>query len=205
MSYTECAIKEFSDALASSDPVPGGGGTAALAASLGTALASMAGNLTMGKCEDFESREEIMELTEKSEALREKLLRLIDADAEAFRPLAAAYSIPRDEPGRQEKMESCLRDAAGVPAEILELSCEAAVIASKISEKCPKMVASDAGCAAALCLASMRAAALNVFANTRLMRDRAYAACLNERTAALLDKYEKIAAGSYDAVAGRLT
>ena len=39
----------FTDVLASSAPVPGGGGASALVGAIGTALASMVGNLTTGK------------------------------------------------------------------------------------------------------------------------------------------------------------
>ena len=40
---------DFTAVLASRAPVPGGGGAAALVGALGTALCSMAGNLTLGK------------------------------------------------------------------------------------------------------------------------------------------------------------
>ncbi len=46
----------------------------------------------------------------------------MDADAEAFLPLAEAYRLPKDAPDRGAVMEKCLADAA-VPMEILELSC----------------------------------------------------------------------------------
>ena len=35
---------------------------------------------------------------------------LIDADAEAFKPLSEAYGIPKDDPKRQEVMEAALLD-----------------------------------------------------------------------------------------------
>ena len=42
-------INEFIDRLGSKDAVPGGGGAAALTASLGISLCKMAANLTVGK------------------------------------------------------------------------------------------------------------------------------------------------------------
>ena len=47
--FTKKTCREFVDALASSAPAPGGGGAAALAGALGTALGNMVGSLTVGK------------------------------------------------------------------------------------------------------------------------------------------------------------
>ena len=86
---------EFIEALASKEPTPGGGGASAYAGALASALASMVGNLTVGKKKyaDVEKRvqSELLELADT----RLRLLELIDADAAAFAPLAAAYGMPR--------------------------------------------------------------------------------------------------------------
>ena len=42
-------MQEFLKSLASSEPVPGGGGASALVGAVGCALASMVANLTTGK------------------------------------------------------------------------------------------------------------------------------------------------------------
>ena len=81
---------EFVEALASKAPTPGGGGASAYAGALASALASMVGNLTVGKKKyaDVEERmrAELVELDDT----RAHLLSLIDEDARAFEPLAAA-------------------------------------------------------------------------------------------------------------------
>ena len=86
---------EFIEALASKAPTPGGGGASAYAGALASALASMVGNLTVGKKKyaDVEERMQA-ELVELADT-REHLLALIDEDARAFGPLAAAYGMPK--------------------------------------------------------------------------------------------------------------
>ena len=49
MAFADQSIRDFTDVLASKAPVPGGGGAAALVGAVGAALASMVGNLTVGK------------------------------------------------------------------------------------------------------------------------------------------------------------
>ena len=123
MNYIDMPVSEFTAALASSSPAPGGGGASALAAALGAALACMVGNLTVGKKKYAENEPRLRELIAEAQSLRERLLTLVDADAEAFLPLAEAYRLPKDAPDRGAVMEKCLADAAAVPMEILELSC----------------------------------------------------------------------------------
>ena len=49
MVLTEKSCAEFAEKLASKEPVPGGGGVAALAGALGAALGTMVANYSIGK------------------------------------------------------------------------------------------------------------------------------------------------------------
>lgn len=204
MRLVDMTVGEFVAKLASAAPTPGGGGTAALCGALGTALGAMVGFLTVGKAKYAAVEPEIKELIEKSERIRARLVELVDGDAEAFAPLAAAYALPKDMPGRNETMEKCLREAAAVPMEILELSGEAAELMRGFADMGSTLAISDAGCAAALCRSAMCAAALNVRVNTKLMRDREYADKLNSRVDALLNDKRHVAEEIYEDVYRRL-
>ena len=120
---TETSCRAFAEALASKAPVPGGGGASALAGSLGAALCSMVGNYTLGKPKYAAVEADVRAILEEAERLRTRLLNLVKEDAAAFAPLSRAYGIPKDDPGRGEIMEQCLRDAAAPPMEMLRLSC----------------------------------------------------------------------------------
>ena len=198
-------IDKFLEALASSAPTPGGGGAAALCGALGIALGNMVGNLTLGKKKYADVQEDIAELNAKAEALRAGFVALVDADAEAFAPLSRAYSIPKDDPARDEIMEPALLRAAEAPLEIMRKCAEAIDLISGYAAKGSALAISDAGCAAALCGAAMEAAALNVKINTKSMKNRAVADNINAEMNELLQKYFVLSQEIYNDVSGRLS
>lgn len=198
-------IDKFLEALASSAPTPGGGGAAALCGALGIALGNMVGNLTLGKKKYADVQEDIAELNAKAEALRAGFVALVDADAEAFAPLSRAYSIPKDDPARDEIMEPALLRAAEAPLEIMRKCAEALELISGYAAKGSALAISDAGCAAALCGAAMEAAALNVKINTKSMKNRAVADNINAEMNELLQKYFALSQEIYNDVSGRLS
>ena len=198
-------IDKFLAELASSAPTPGGGGAAALCGALGIALGNMVGNLTLGKKKYADVQEDIAELNAKAEALRAGFVALVDADAEAFAPLSRAYSIPKDDPARDEIMEPALLKAAEAPLEIMRKCAEALDLISGYAAKGSALAISDAGCAAALCGAAMEAAALNVKINTKSMKNRAVADNINAEMNELLQKYFALSQEIYNDVSGRLS
>lgn len=198
-------IDKFLEALASSAPTPGGGGAAALCGALGIALGNMVGSLTLGKKKYADVQEDIAELNAKAEALRAGFVALVDADAEAFAPLSRAYSIPKDDPARDEIMEPALLRAAEAPLEIMRKCAEALDLISGYAAKGSALAISDAGCAAALCGAAMEAAALNVKINTKSMKNRAIADNINVEMNELLQKYFALSQEIYNDVSGRLS
>ena len=198
-------IDKFLAELASSAPTPGGGGAAALCGALGIALGNMVGSLTLGKKKYADVQEDIAELNAKAEALRAGFVALVDADAEAFAPLSRAYSIPKDDPARDEIMEPALLKAAEAPLEIMRKCAEALDLISGYAAKGSALAISDAGCAAALCGAAMEAAALNVKINTKSMKNRAVADNINAEMNELLQKYFALSQEIYNDVSGRLS
>lgn len=202
--YIEKPIKTYVDELASSSPTPGGGGTGALVAALGIALGDMVGELTVGKKKYEAVEDEIKALMEEAQKLKLEFLRLVDADAEAFEPLSKAYGIPKDDPNRDEIMEKALRDAAAVPLEILRNCKKALGLIEAFAEKGSKLAISDAGCGASLCGAALESAALNVFINTKYMKDRGYADSINAEVDETLQEYRKKSRQIYEFVASNL-
>ena len=90
MDLTQLSCEDFLSQLASKAPAPGGGGAAALVGAAGVALGNMVGNLTTGKKKYAAVEEEILVLNARAEALRKRLEALVQADADAFTPLAGA-------------------------------------------------------------------------------------------------------------------
>ena len=204
----EKSCADFAAVLASKAPVPGGGGAAALVGALGTALCSMVGNLTVGRKKYAQYEADVKRMLEKGAAVQERLLDLVDKDAEAFEPLSKAYGMPREtEEEKAEKarvMEIVLKDACSVPMEIMEKCCEAIELIVEFGAKGSKLAISDAGVGAAFCKAALQGASLNVYINTKSMADREYAEELNRKADAMLEKYTKIADDTFNSVLGRL-
>ena len=200
MKFIDQTVASFTQELASPAPVPGGGGASALAAAIGISLGDMVGELTVGKKRYADVEEDIRRLMERSQALRIRFLELVDADAEVFAPLAKAYGIPKDDPNRAQVMEEALRTACSVPMDIMRACAQALDIIEEFAAKGSKLAISDAGCGAILCKAAMQAASLNVFINTKSMKNRAVAEEMNAKANGMLDKYCALADEIFEGV-----
>ena len=194
--------------LASNSPAPGGGGAAALVGAVGVALGNMVGSLTIGKKKYADVEPQIQSLNARAEALRRHLEQLVQADADAFTPLAAAYRLPKDTPEqaahKAEVLAQALDGACAVPLDIMSACCEGITLAQEYAEKGSVLAVSDAGCAALFCKAALQAAALNVSINTQLMADKAHAATLNAKADAMLAEFVPIANTVYDKLSHQL-
>lgn len=192
----------FLDALAAKAPVPGGGGASALVGALGTALCTMVGNYTLGKPKYAAVEPDVQALMDRAEAIRARLLALVDEDAAAFEPLSKAYSIPKGDPDRVERLEACLKQAAATPMEILHLSCEAIKLHRDMLEKGSVLMRSDVGTGVIFCWSALYGAALNVKVNTKSMTDRDCAQAMNAEVDALVEEHRQIAEQVYETVMG---
>jgi formiminotetrahydrofolate cyclodeaminase len=204
---SEQSCTAFIDALASREPVPGGGGASALVGALGCALGTMVGNLTAGKARYAAVQDDMIRLVEKATALQDRLVTLINADAEAFMPLARTYGLPTDTEEqralRTQLMQESLRACCDVPLRIMEACGEAIELHEQFALKSSVLAISDVGAGVLFAKAALQGASLNVFINTKLMEDRALAQDFNARARALLDTHEAQADRIYGDVAQR--
>src|SRR5690554_744127 len=113
MKLSELSCADFAKELSLKSPVPGGGGTAALTGALGTALSSMVSNYSMGKKTLVQYKEQHERIIQRGEFIRNKLIELIDKDAENFEPLSKAYGLPsntdEEKQYKNKVMEDCLK------------------------------------------------------------------------------------------------
>ena len=189
MDYTTKSCREFVTVLASNEPAPGGGGASALVAAVGTALGNMVGSLTVGKKKYADVEAEIIALKAKCDALQKELLDQVEADDKGFVPLAKAYGIPKDDPNRDAILEEATVTACAVPMHIMELCCQALDCIAVFAAKGSRLAVSDAGCGAVCCKAALQAASLNVFINTKSLKNRETASELNRQANLMLNKY----------------
>ena len=198
----------FLDELASKAPTPGGGGASAYAGALAAALSSMVGNLTVGKKTYAAVEDEVQARMTELEQLRAHLVELIDADAAAFAPLAAAYKMPKETEEQQVAKEAALQaallDACLVPLEIMRVCAAVIDQADYLAHHGSKLAVSDAGASATLAAAAVQAASLNVFINTASMSDRARARALEQEAAVLVSEAQRAGADAMSFVMDRI-
>jgi len=203
MSYSDKTCTEFIEELASKAPVPGGGGASALVGAVGVALGSMVANLTTGKQKYAEFEEDIQRILKQAKNLQDRLIQLIDEDADVFLPLSKAYSIAKDDPTKDAVMEQALKDASKVPLDIMENCVEAIKLHEELSKKGSIMALSDVGAGVIICKAAMQAASLNVYINAKSMKDKEYSMNVTNKANEMLEKNCKLADEVFESVKGR--
>lgn len=193
----EKTIEQFLEELSSKSPTPGGGGASGLVGAIGCALGLMVGNLTVGKKKYKDVEEEIVEVMKELEELKESLLVSIDDDAESFKPLAEAYRLPKgteeEKKHKEFVMESCLLDASLVPLQIMDLSYKCMKLFSVLNEKGSVMAVSDVGVGIGCLRTALTGAIMNVYINTKSMKNREMAEKMNKRAEKLLLEGQRLA------------
>jgi glutamate formiminotransferase/formiminotetrahydrofolate cyclodeaminase len=171
----ERRLPDFLAALGSGSSTPGGGAAAAVAGALAAALAEMVANFTVGRLKFAAVDASMRRAAERASDLRARLLALTEDDERAFAAVAAAYRLPKapddERAARDAAIQDALHAAMRPPLEVMRLGCEVMELAGEVASAGNPSVASDAGCAALLGEAAVRAAALNVLANVVLLAD----------------------------------
>ena len=201
-------IQEFLDVLSSKEPVPGGGGASALAGALGNALGQMVSNLTIGKKKYALVEDEIKELAERMKGIQGQFTQLADQDAKVFAPLAKCYSLPSDteeeKAYKAEVMEARLLDASLVPMEIMEKAAEMLEIMDILADKGSRMAVSDVGVGVQFIRTALLGAVMNVYINTKSMKNREKAEEMNEKAERLIKEGTEAADRIYQKVLEQL-
>ena len=195
-------MNKFLDELSSSAPVPGGGGASALIGAIGCALCSMVANLTTGKKKYVQYQERIDELLPFLENMRGALMEDIKLDADAFYPLSQAYSIPKDAPDRDKIMEEALLMASNAPMKIIEDVSKLVPVLEELEVIGSRLAISDVAVAAAACSAALKGAVMNIYINTKSMKNREVAEAMNQKARDLVADGTKRCNAVYEKIAG---
>lgn len=167
----------FLDRLAADTPTPGGGSAAAHVGAAAAALVAMVARLTVGKKKYAQVEARMRELANQADRLRADLTQAVERDASAFDALMAALKLPKstaDEAStRDAAVEAATQGAAAVPLQVAAWCVEVLELAAEAAEAGNLNAASDAGAAAALGLAALQAASLNVRINAQSAKDQA--------------------------------
>lgn len=183
--------RRFIDAVSTSDPTPGGGAASAYAGALASALASMVGELTIGKPRYADVQDAITASLYRLVDLRNELFELSDEDAEVFELVAEAYRMPSgttdEQAAKEQAMQSALLPATEVPLRIMQACVEVLSECALMAEKGSRMAVSDAGACAAIAKGALFAASMNVWVNLKDLKNTDLADDFRNRAAAMLE------------------
>ena len=181
---TSKTVTEFLDELASNSAAPGGGSISALAGALSAGLTSMVCRLTIGKKKYADVQDEIEEILNESEKLRNRLTLLIDEDTAAFNEVMAAFALPKEsleqQQMRTEAIQAATKRASLVPLEVMRLSANAASLARNVAEKGNTNSITDAGVACLAARTAYTGAMMNVLINLSSIKDQKFVAATRQ-------------------------
>ncbi len=204
MGMSSNSIDSFIEELSSKAAVPGGGGACGLVAAVGMSLGNMVMALTNGKNKYAKYQEEVEETIKRASILTKDLLECMDKDAKAFEPLSKAYSLPKETREeieyRDKVMEEALLAAAKAPLEMMELILDAMKMIDRIAQIGSRLALSDAGVGISMCNSAMEGASLNVYINTKLMKNTKEAKALELRADELREQASEISTKTFDYV-----
>ena len=177
--------KNFVEELSTNSPAPGGGSVSALAGSLGAALSSMVAALTHEKKEMLDSKPMMDEIGAEAQALKDRLAFLVDEDSHAFNKVLDANRMSaatdEEQAAKAAAVEAANKYAIDIPFETAEKCYRVMELAEVLVEKGNPNSVSDAGVAAAVALAGVRGATMNVLINLPGVDDKSY--CDEKRNA----------------------
>lgn len=182
MEWINKSCADFVGGLASGNATPGGGSTAALVGSLGAALGSMVGNLTIGRKAYLTVEEDMLKLCKETEVLQKELLSLVQEDVNAFNALMSAYRLPKESDDekkfRSQEIQKCTIQATEVPLKIIDTCAKVFPLLTDFVEKGNPNAISDGACGAIFCRAAIEASIFNVYINLGSIKDPSY---INEK------------------------
>lgn len=167
------AADRFTEALASSEPTPGGGAAAAQTGAMGCALLLMAIGTTLKQKSLNPSVKKILEMTSKRlGSLKNQLKLLVQQDAQAYTGYLTAKRIPKEDPSRAEALQSALVAAARVPADTAATAVQTLKELEEIKPHIAAIILADVFCAKHLLQAAIRCAIENIQANKAFIQDK---------------------------------
>jgi glutamate formiminotransferase/formiminotetrahydrofolate cyclodeaminase len=179
------SVEPFIEQLAAPTATPGGGSAAAASGAMAAGLAAMVASMSRGKKAYGQYEGQLSEAISQLSQLREELKTSIDADAESYNSVMAAYKKSRESAGADGLIDAALKQATSVPLSVAERAREVLRIAEQLRPITNPNMKSDLVTAAALAQAAIEGALANVEINLESLKDAEFINGVRKRTAAI--------------------
>lgn len=177
-SFSTYTLSDFLNAVASPDPTPGGGSVAAVAGAMGASLLIMVAGLTRTRNNNEDERAALAGARATVLPLRDRLLSLVDTDAEAYDQVTAAFKLPKatdaDKAARRDGVQRGLRVATLAPLDTLRAVADLMPAATTVAGSGNRSATSDIGVGLGLLEAAAHGAAMNVRVNLDAIQDERF-------------------------------
>ena len=175
MDWTKLTVKEFQNALKSSDPTPGGGTAAAIALGQAGALSVMVADLTLASDKYSQGHDVSNQIKQLCNSLIEESDSLAEADSDAFDSVVEAFKMPKNSEeekiSRREQIRNSTLGAAEIPYKTAVLGLELLKLLPDLAKYGNSNCASDVGVASLLASAAVKGALFNVDINLNSLPD----------------------------------
>lgn len=177
-------VEPFIEQLAAPTATPGGGSAAAAAGAMAAGLGVMVAALSRGKKAYAQYEPQLSDAVSRLSTLRKELKLAIDADAESFKEVMAAYKKAKESDSSDGIIQGALKQATDVPLSVAEKAREVlCIIDGLVSITSPNMK-SDLFTGAALARAAVEGALSNVEVNLESLKDAEFATQARARASA---------------------
>lgn len=192
--FIEKTLKDYIEQASTKEPTPGGGSVSALVGSLGAALTSMVGNLTVGKKSydelDEETRKEFDRSMDELDKLRKRLQEIVDEDSTAFDAAMSAFKLPKEteeeKKVRSEAIQAGYKKALEVPLDCAEKCFSVMKLQKVFADHGNINAITDVGVGTLLAYAGLEGALFNVKINLSGIKDEQYKKRVEKEMNALL-------------------
>jgi formiminotetrahydrofolate cyclodeaminase len=192
--YADVTLSGFSEALASAEPVPGGGSASAIAAALGASLVAMVARLSLDRPKYAAYGATHQRGIATGDQARVRFLELADLDAAAYQSFVTARRMPQEtaeEKGaRDEQMRATARQASEVPLEVVRLCHQVLLDVEALAGRSNLNASSDLDVAGLLLSAAAQGAGANVVINLSSVEDARYAGSMLSEVEGYLHQIE---------------
>ena len=200
MKFADLTVAQFLDALASSDPTPGGGTASAVAGAMATSLLVMVTGLAKSNTNSDEEKSALAAARQALQPLGTTLAALADADAAAFDEVMGAYRLAKatdeEKAARSAAIQKALQGATMAPLHTLRACAKAMAHAGTVAANGNRSAASDVGVALGLLEAAAAGAEANVRINLASVRDLQFASATGDESSRLVADVTRQAAAA---------